>query len=324
MNILALDLQRSRSPRIARRNLLLAAGGATLTLAAAPLLTAEEKDDWIDAHSHIWSPDTERFPLAPGKTKQDLDPPSFTDDELMAIASPQGVTRVVLIQHSIYHRFDNTTLVDAVRRHPQRFRAVGMVDDHLPKPGEAMQKLLEQGVTGFRITPFIRQEKPEAWLTTDGMHEMWKTAAKTRQAMCCLINPADLAAVDKMCVQHPDTPVVIDHFARIGADGELRAKDIAALCALAKHKHTAVKVSAFYALGKKQPPHLELAPMIKQLYETFGPERLMWASDCPYQLQHGNSYAASLALVRDKLDFLTAEDKQWLLRKTAEQVFFCR
>ena len=293
-----------------------------LNQAAAIEPAAVGKEGWIDAHSHIWSPDVARFPLVNKQTAKDLDPPSFTDDELLAIASPEGVTRVVLIQHSIYHLFDNSYLVDAVRRHPQRFRVVGMVDDLQPKPGEAMERLHKQGVTGFRITPFIRKEKPEGWLTTPGMKAMWETAAKTRQAMCCLINPQDLEPVAKMCEKHPETPVVIDHFARIGTDGEMREADIASLCALAKHKQTFVKVSAFYALGKKTPPHLELIPMIKRLYDTFGPERLMWASDSPYQLQKGNSYAASLALVRDKLDFVSQDHKKWLLRKTAEKVFF--
>jgi predicted TIM-barrel fold metal-dependent hydrolase len=151
---------------------------------------------------------------------------------------------------------------------------------------------------------------------------MWKTAAETRQSMCCLIAPQDLAAVDKMCEKYPETPVVIDHFARIGVDGEMRDSDITRLCKLADRPQTKVKVSAFYALGKKQPPHLELAPMIKRLYETFGPKRLMWASDCPYQLGGGNNYRDSIALVRDKLDFLSDDDRQWLLRKTAEETFF--
>lgn len=313
----------TKSRELTRRELL-AASTATLAMASSSLSAAEQGDAYIDAHSHIWTPDTERFPLVNGQTKKDLDPPSFTDEELMSVAGPEGVTRVVLIQHSIYHLFDNSYLVDAVHRHPKRFRIVGMVDDWAPKPGEKMKSLLEQGVTGFRITPFIRKEKPADWLTTPGMREMWTTAATTRQAMCCLINPSDLPAVDAMCAKHPDAPVVIDHFARIGADGEMRERDLTQLCKLARHKHTAVKVSAFYALGKKRPPHLELAPMIKQLYEAFGPQRLMWASDAPYQLQQGNSYGASIALVRDKLDFLSAEDRQWLLRKTAEQVFFYR
>ena len=69
-------------------------------------------------------------------------------------------------------------------------------------------------------------------------------------------------------------------------------------------------------------PHLELIPMIRRLYESFGPQRLMWASDSPYQNQGDNNYKASISLVRDHLDFVSAEDRQWLLRKTAERVFF--
>jgi predicted TIM-barrel fold metal-dependent hydrolase len=264
----------------------------------------------------------DKFPLAPGQTKKDLDPPSFTDDELMKLARPEGVGRVVLIQHSIYHLWDNSYLLDAVKRHPKMFRVQGMVDDHKPAPGAAMKKLLPLGVTGFRITPFVRKkdEQPK-WLNTPGMVEMWKTGASTRQAMCLLINPSDLPATDAMCEKHPDTPVVIDHFARIGADGEIRDADVKALCKLARHKHTHVKISAFYALGKKKPPHDELVPMIRRLLEAFGPKRLMWASDAPYQVQGVNTYKASIALVRDRMD-LPKADREWLLAKTAEAVFF--
>ena len=306
------------------RRMMLAAGAAALGSGWRPDfgVADDSQADWIDAHSHIWPPEVDRYPLVNGLGKKDLDPPSFTDDELMALAAPEGVKRVVLIQHSVYHLFDNSYLVDAVKRHPQRFRIVGMVDDHQPHAGEKMRDLLEKGVTGFRITPFIRKDHPEKWLETEGMAEMWKTGAKTRQAMCCLINASDLPAVDKMCEKHPETPVVIDHFARIGVDGHFRDADIKALCHLARHKHTYVKVSAYYALGEKKPPHLELAPMIKRLLDTFGPQRLMWASDSPYQVQGVNTYHDSIALIRDKLDFLTAEDKQWLLRKTAEKVYF--
>ncbi|HEY0981963.1 amidohydrolase family protein, partial [Schlesneria sp.] len=259
----------------------------------------------------------------PGLTKADLKPASFTDDELMAVARPEGVGRVVLIQHSVYHLFDNSYLIDAVKRHPKLFRIQGMVDDHQPKPGEAMKALLPQGVTGFRITPFVRKEEERSkWLETPGMIEMWKTGAKTRQAMCLLIDASDLPATDRMCEQHPDTPVVIDHFARIGVDGQVRDADVANLSRLARHKNCHVKISAFYALGKKKPPHDELIPMIKRLYEAFGPQRLMWASDSPYQIEGENNYKASISLVRDRLSFTSKEDREWLLRKTAEKVFF--
>ena len=306
------------------RRAALAAGAATLGAAMTQsALAADENLPWIDAHSHIWPGEVDKFPLAPGQTKKDLDPPSFTDDELMKVARPEGVGRVVLIQHSVYHLWDNSCLLDAVKRHPETFRIQGMVDDQGQEPGAAMKKLLPLGVTGFRITPFVRKkdEQPK-WLDTQGMVEMWKTGAKTRQAMCLLINPSDLAGTDAMCEKHPETPVVIDHFARIGADGEIRDADVKALCRLARHKHTHVKVSAFYALGKKKPPHDELAPMIRTLLEAFGPKRLMWASDAPYQVQGVNTYKASICLVRDRMDFLSKEDREWLLAKTAEAVFF--
>lgn len=284
---------------------------------------AEPELPWIDAHSHIWPAETDRFPLAAGQTKADLKPASFTDDELMAIARPEGVGRVVLIQHSIYHLFDNSYLIDAVRRHPKLFRIQGMVDDYQSNPGDEMKSLLPQGVTGFRITPFIRKpEERSRWLDTPGMVDMWKTGASTRQAMCLLIDASDLAATDKMCERHPDTPVVVDHFARIGIDGQIREADVTSLCRLARHKHTSIKISAFYALGHKKPPHDELIPMIKRLYETFGPQRLMWASDSPYQIEGVNNYRASISLIRDRLDFVSKDDKEWLLRKTAESVFF--
>lgn len=298
-----------------------AAVAAVATTRAAAGGAVDEQHPWIDAHSHIWTPDTSVFQLAPGITVDDLAPRSFTDDELMATARPHGVGRVVLIQHTIFHSFDNSYLIDAWKRHPDLFRVVGMVDDLRPHCGRAMKQLLGQGVTGFRIAP---RKGITDWLRTDGMTEMWKTAAETRQPMCCLINPHDLAAVDAACVRYPETPVVIDHFARIGIDGEIREADVSQLCRLASHRHVKVKISAYYALGKKRPPHDELIPMIRRLYDEFGPDRLMWASDCPYQLTGSNTYGDSVALITQRLDFASDDDRRKLLRTTAEQTFFYR
>ena len=83
-----------------------------------------------------------------------------------------------------------------------------------------------------------------------------------------------------------------------------------------------MKTSAFYALGEKKAPYTDMAPLIRKLRDTFGAQRLMWASDCPFQVQNGHTYADSIAVIRDRLDFLSPEDKEWMLRKTAEKVFF--
>lgn len=277
------------------------------------------KAGWIDAHSHIWTRDIQKFPLAKGATLADLKPPSFTDDELLTLARRSDVDRVVLIAHTSFYAYDNAYLIHAARRHPGTFSVVGAVDDRTPHPDRAMRKLVDDYVRGFRITNWFHKDK---WLDGPGMAAMWKTGAETGQAMCCLIDPDYIGSVDRMCERFPQTPVVIDHFARIGVDGVVRPKHVAELARLARHKHTHVKLSAYYALGKKKPPYLDLVPMIRRMLDAFGPERCMWASDAPYQLLDGNSYEASIELIRDRLEGLTAGDRAWLLRRTAERVYF--
>ena len=139
--------------------------------------------------------------------------------------------------------------------------------------------------------------------------------------MSCLIDPSGFAEVDRMCTAYPDTPVLIDHLARIGVSGTIADADVEALCALAKHPNLSIKVSAFYALGKKQPPYLDLVPLIRRVVQVFGASRCLWASDCPFQVVD-HTYADSLSLVKDRLDFLSPTDREWLLFRTAERLLF--
>jgi predicted TIM-barrel fold metal-dependent hydrolase len=182
-----------------------------------------------------------------------------------------------------------------------------------------MRGLARHGVRGFRIFP---QNLPaETCLDGEGLDRMFRCGAKENLAMCLLINPDALPAVRRRCENFPDTPVVIDHLARIGLAGPIIDRDIQALCALARYPKVKVKVSAFDALGEKKPPHLDLAPLIKRVHEAFGPKRLMWGTDCPFQVQ-SETYADSISLLRDRLDFFSTEDKEWILRRTAEETFF--
>ena len=151
---------------------------------------------------------------------------------------------------------------------------------------------------------------------------MWKHGAETGLAMCPLINPDALPVIDRMCRKFPRTTVVIDHMARVGTSGTIAEPDLRALCDLAKHRNVYVKISAFYAHGRKQPPYTDLLPTIKRLIDAYGARRLMWASDSPFQVEAPDTYEASVALIRDRLTGISAEDRQWLLKKTAESVFY--
>lgn len=273
---------------------------------------------YIDAHSHIWTPDTDKYKLAAGYFRANMDPPSFTVEELQTNMKAVGVNRVVLIQMSFYG-FDNSYMLDAIRDNPGMFSGVAVIDQDGRRPDLTMIDLKKKGVRGFRIYP--KNKTADKWLDGEAMHAMFDTGSKEQLAMCCLINPDALPALDRMCRDFPETPVVIDHICRIGASGKVMEDDVKDLCDMAKHKNITVKISAFYALGKKQPPYHDLAPLIKRVYEAYGAERLMWASDAPFQVVNGHTYKASIDLIHG-LDFLSDDDKERVLTKTAERVFF--
>jgi predicted TIM-barrel fold metal-dependent hydrolase len=270
----------------------------------------------IDAHVHLWTDDRTRYPRAAGS--QDYSPARFTAEDFLGHARPNGVERAVLVQMSFY-KFDNSYMLDSMREHRGVFSGIGIVNVEGPHPDRDMRALSKRGVRGFRIAP---GPDTKTWLDSPGMSAMWRCGTEQRLAMCPLVNPDALPAIDRMCDSFPETPVVIDHLSRIGADGQIRDSDVRLLSGLARHRNVYVKVSAFYALGRKTAPYLDLAPMIRRVFEDYGPRRLMWASDCPFQVENGHKYADSVALVRDKLDFLSKEDRDWLLEKTAAGLFF--
>jgi predicted TIM-barrel fold metal-dependent hydrolase len=279
-------------------------------------------EPYIDAHCHVWTPDVHHYPLAPGFTVQDMNPRSFTAEELLAICRPAGVGRVNLIQMS-YYEFDNRYMLDMIKMYPERFVGTAIVDPLADDPGRTMRELAQRGVRAFRIQPRYSKQPPARWLEPAGYAAMFATAARTGQALSCLIDPDGFPEVDRMCRRFPETRVIIDHLGRIGVgpDGAIRDADVDALCALAGHANVFVKVGAFYALGKKTPPYLDLAPLIRRIVQAFGARRCLWESDCPFQVDK-HRYVDSLGLIRDRLDFLSKDDREWLLFRTAEHLFW--
>ena len=275
---------------------------------------------YIDAHVHVWTSDTDHYPLAAGYKRENMQPPSFTPGELFKHCKPAGVDRINLIQMSFYG-FDNRYMLDMMALYKGVFSGTAVIDPFGQAPGQLMTELAKKGVRAFRIHPRLSKQPAERWLEPAGYAEMFAAGAKNSQAMSCLITADALPELSRMCRKFPNTLVIIDHLCRIGSRGTIAATEVDALCGMAEHKHVMVKVGAFYALGKKKPPYTDLGPLIQRVIRAFSPQRCMWETDCPYQVVNG-TYQESIDLIRSKLDFLTAGDKEWLLRRTAEEFFF--
>jgi len=205
----------------------------------------------------------------------------------------------------------------------QREFDAAIVDPLGKDPAAEMASLRPKGVRAIRIQPQYSKQPPARWLEPAGYLAMFAESARSGTILSCLIDPNGLPEVDRLCRKYPNAPVIIDHLCRIGVNGKVDPADVQALCSMAQHPKVLVKVGAFYALGKKTPPYTDLAPLVRQVVQAFGARRCLWESDCPFQVVD-HQYKDSLALVRDHIPELSADDRQWLLARTAEQWLFTK
>lgn len=304
-------------------------GAATLATHVLPGCYARETAESrprgaIDSHVHIWTDDFENYPLQPWATKADMVPATYTDQELLAEVHPFGVNRVVLIQHAPLHGYDNSYILDCAKARPGTFSIVAMINERTLHLKERLRNLRDQGARGIRIGPKNHADRtlnvdPPNWLKAPGMQLLWQHAAELGVSICPLVGPQFLPSIDAMCEQYPDTTVVVDHFGNIKIDD---ASHVKWLTALARHPNLYLKVSAFHGIGDKQPPYDDVAPQMRLVIDVFGPERLMWGSNCPYQTMGENNYADAIGLLRNGLTDLSDSEREMILSGTAEKVFF--
>ena len=81
-------------------------------------------------------------------------------------------------------------------------------------------------------------------------------------------------------------PILISHLGLPGSFAKppsvaTAKKALRPLCGLAKHPNVSVKLSGFYAISDPgwDFPHQSALPLLRVLYDNFGPKRLMWGSD---------------------------------------------
>src|SRR5262245_40538382 len=100
---------------------------------------------FIDAHVHVWTPDISHYPLATGYKPENMQPRSFTPDELFRHTKPAGVDRINLIQMSFYG-FDNRYMLDMMDLHKDSFVGTAVIDPLGKEPETQMAELAKRRV----------------------------------------------------------------------------------------------------------------------------------------------------------------------------------
>ena len=130
-------------------------------------------------------------------------------------------------------------------------------------------------------------------LASDGMKRCWRAAADLGIAIQVHMKPFFAPPLEKLIAEFRDLPVVIDHLARSGMGTEADWRDV---LRLAEYPKVHMKFSGINYTSKQDPPYADAKPRVKQAYEAFGAERMIWG---------GLGYSAEGFEVRSRtLDFL--------------------
>lgn len=265
----------------------------------------------IDPHVHVWKHHS-RFPFAPQAKVPDYD---ATPEELLKLMRANGVEKAVIIQ-VIHYRYDNSYLAAVLKQYPQYFQGVCRVDPLDPAAPDHLSRLsTEEGFRGVRLSPAA--DASGDWITGPLMPPLWKRCESLRVPMTLLAPIARAPDIQKLVDRFPDLTVVIDHMADCPVD---HPKELEKLIALAWYPKVFVKISHTWSLSKESYPWLDSQKLVKRLYDAFGPQRLMWATDWPIANDRAN-YTQRLTVIQEEMKFLNADDKSWILSKTIERVW---
>jgi L-fuconolactonase len=265
----------------------------------------------IDPHVHVWKNDP-RYPWA----KETTNPPQTdaTPEMLLALMKANGVAKTVIIQ-VIHYRWDNRYAADVLKQYPQYFQGVARVNPEDPAAPDHLSRLVEQGFRGVRISP--SSDARGDWIRGPLMPPLWQRCHTLKVPMTVLAPVGRMPDVARLVEKFPDLTVVIDHMADCPPD---QPEELKKLLALNRYPKVFVKISHTWSLSRQPYPYLDSQEQVKRLYDVFGPRRLMWGTDWPL-VEKYCGYAKALAVVRDEMKFLSAEDKSWILSRTVERVW---
>jgi predicted TIM-barrel fold metal-dependent hydrolase len=265
----------------------------------------------IDPHVHVWTHDP-RYPWA----KETTHPPAHdaTPQMLLDLMRANGVAKTVIIQ-VIHYRWDNSYLADVLKQYPGCFKGVARVNPQDPAAPDHLSQLVAQGFVGVRISP--AGDEPGDWIRGPLMEPLWARCRDEKASLSVLTPITRIPDVAALIEKFPDLDVVIDHMADCPPD---RPELLKHLLALKRYPRVFVKVSHTWSLSRQPYPYPDCQAQVKRLYDAFGPQRLMWGTDWPL-VEAYCGYGKALAIIRDEMPFLNAEDKRWMLCETVKRVF---
>ena len=235
--------------------------------------------DLTDSHAHVWDRSCTYVSGAryhPGY--------EATIDDYLQLLDSHEIQRAILVQPSFLGS-DNTYLLEALRRHPDRLRGVVVLDPAVSDA--ALDDMAALGVIGHRYN-----------LLSLPFEELWAPAYRdltnrltTRNWWTQIQAPGLVWADVVPLMRQAGAKLIVDHFGLPSGSG---CPGIAALRSI-DPEHVVLKLSAPY---RQTTAHFTVA--VRQGMKTRQSIGLLWGSDWPWTQHEGqHCYQASIDWLED-------------------------
>ena len=282
----------------------------------------------IDAHAHVFRP------AAVSPRGVDQLAPAERDapvEDLLKLMAGSAVDAAVLVPLDAHDDYVSQVLAE----YPKTFAAIAVAASSELRVGgargvESLRARREHfGFHGLR-TQWLGE--PGHPVTDSPALPILRYLAEEGLLLWTYLPPDQLPLLPEVVRELPELRVVLNHLGfcphdmwvdehrRPRFDNPFPESTVQQVLRLSEAGGVHLMVSGQYALSTQEPPYPDLFQVTRRFAESYGPQRLVWASDYPWT-RNVPGYRALLEVVPEALPDLDADDLACVLGGTARTLF---
>jgi L-fuconolactonase len=283
----------------------------------------------VDAHVHVFRALSERYP----RPAHPMFPPEMEApvEALLSTMDAHGIDHAVLVPLSEHDEY----LQECLSSHRETFAGIGVLDPQRSRDADHVRRRFsEVGIRGLRVHQLgevsaARAESLATWPVLEALYEL-------RGILWLYVPGEQLKLLPLVLERMPGLSVVLNHLGwglpdefdtdelgRPRIPGPIPPPTLSIVCDLARYRAVHVMFSGEYAFSERDFPYPDLNGVVRAIYESYGAERMLWASDYPW-IKQQPGYGPQLGLVDHYLPDIRPAERAAIMGGTAAHLFAFR
>ena len=284
----------------------------------------------IDSHLHLFKSYSEDYPrpIHPGLADEDRE---ILAKELIIEMESAGVDKAIVVPLGPEDHY----ISELSREFPGKFATVGIYDEDATDQADNLDQRIElSNIQGIRVGFVDQQATPDDDPEKYAMFPLFKAMSERELKVWFYAEPHQVVLFQRVLKMLPELVAVfnhcgfmisldnlsIDNHARPHFDVNIPPPTLDLLEEVASNKNTYVHFSGQYAFSHDPYPYADMLSVSERLFNIFGAERMLWASDFPWTMKIPG-YAEQLDLVGKLLPDISRQEQELIQGGNAERLF---